>query len=364
MKRHFIKKPVLASTSFWSTDVHDVEGIRDEIQKALDAGTTFEDIDDYLNELYNLEIIDDEQFSELINWAQMQIRDRFQYVESSIDTGVEIKFPGKQSFSTLDEVNKFKETIGDRYRRTYKVEYPDMTYYIVEFDEDESVTAGTSFWSTDVNTEEDIKAEIQKAVAAGIIDEDIDDYLDELYRLGIIDDEQVSKLMNWGHIELDNYCSVTSSTESARVRFEVGSTYSSSGLYGGDITYKVVRRTANTVSLVESHISEDDGRQIYSGLKKYNIVMQDMYDDDYENVIGKQEAVVIWEYSGHEGYLFARDSKVGYDDEEDQEDTYPDEEDIMYDDLADSNYTPSSTRGDYSPSNPWDAPGMSMRDFL
>ena len=27
-------------------------------------------------------------------------------------------------------------------------------------------------------------------------------------------------------------------------------------------------------------------------------------------------------------------------------------------------YMPSSTNGDYSPSNPWDAPGMSIRDFI
>ena len=27
-------------------------------------------------------------------------------------------------------------------------------------------------------------------------------------------------------------------------------------------------------------------------------------------------------------------------------------------------YCPSSTGGDYSPSNPWDAPGMSIRDFI
>ncbi len=27
-------------------------------------------------------------------------------------------------------------------------------------------------------------------------------------------------------------------------------------------------------------------------------------------------------------------------------------------------YIPSSTNGDYSPSNPWDAPGMSIRDFI
>ena len=27
-------------------------------------------------------------------------------------------------------------------------------------------------------------------------------------------------------------------------------------------------------------------------------------------------------------------------------------------------YTPSATNGDYSPSNPWDAPGMSIKDFI
>lgn len=30
----------------------------------------------------------------------------------------------------------------------------------------------------------------------------------------------------------------------------------------------------------------------------------------------------------------------------------------------DEDYTPSSTYGDYSPSNPWDAPGMSIHDFI
>ena len=27
-------------------------------------------------------------------------------------------------------------------------------------------------------------------------------------------------------------------------------------------------------------------------------------------------------------------------------------------------YIPSATNGDYSPSNPWDAPGMSIKDFI
>ena len=30
----------------------------------------------------------------------------------------------------------------------------------------------------------------------------------------------------------------------------------------------------------------------------------------------------------------------------------------------DEDYTPSATAGDYSPSNPWDAPGMSISDFI
>lgn len=30
----------------------------------------------------------------------------------------------------------------------------------------------------------------------------------------------------------------------------------------------------------------------------------------------------------------------------------------------DDEYVPSSTNGDYSPSNPWDAPGMSIHDFI
>lgn len=31
---------------------------------------------------------------------------------------------------------------------------------------------------------------------------------------------------------------------------------------------------------------------------------------------------------------------------------------------SDNNYTPSAENGDYSPSNPWDAPGMKMSDFI
>ena len=82
-------------------------------------------------------------------------------------------------------------------------------------------------------------------------------------------------------------------------------------------------------------------------------MMQDMYDSNYENVIGKQEAVVLWEYGGHQGYLSAKDPNTG--------EGYEYEDDF---DDYDRDYAPSSTRGDYSPSNPWDAPGMSIGDFI
>lgn len=43
----------------------------------------------------------------------------------------------------------------------------------------------------------------------------------------------------------------------------------------------------------------------------------------------------------------------------------PDSENWLEDmDDADEPYTPSSYNGDYSPGNPWDAPGMSIRDFI
>lgn len=39
-----------------------------------------------------------------------------------------------------------------------------------------------------------------------------------------------------------------------------------------------------------------------------------------------------------------------------------DGEDCIY--YEEEYYSPSSTNGDYSPSNPWDAPGMSIHDFI
>ena len=91
-------------------------------------------------------------------------------------------------------------------------------------------------------------------------------------------------------------------------KFEVGSTYRAAMLYGGTVTYKVVDRTATTVTLAESHVSEDDWSKVDDGVKEYPIVMQNLYGESYDNVIGKQESVEIWEYKGHKGYLYASDN--------------------------------------------------------
>ena len=55
--------------------------------------------------------------------------------------------------------------------------------------------------------------------------------------------------------------------------------------------------------------------------------------------------------------ICTQDSRTGYD--EDPEDYEIGDTDEYYDE-----YIPSSSEGDYSPSNPWDALGMSKRDFL
>lgn len=43
---------------------------------------------------------------------------------------------------------------------------------------------------------------------------------------------------------------------------------------------------------------------------------------------------------------------------------YDEEPDYYMDDGEDEYYTPSCTNRDYGPSNPWDAPGMSIHDFI
>lgn len=98
---------------------------------------------------------------------------------------------------------------------------------------------------------------------------------------------------------------VLASIQGSTIRFEVGKKYRAAMLYGGSCTYEVVDRTSDTVTLVESHVSEDDWSTATAEPEVYSIELHDIYDRSYENVIGQSEAVCIWEYHGHNGYLYA-----------------------------------------------------------
>lgn len=110
-----------------------------------------------------------------------------------------------------------------------------------------------------------------------------------------------------------------------------------------------------TCKITEEWINEDTGEEMkYT----YNCkIVQDesgeeyAYDPKYEEELsGPYGQLFKWWASGALNYPY------GYDG--DGEDNFEDG------DSYDDNYIPSATAGDYSPSNPWDAPGMSIRDFI
>jgi hypothetical protein len=70
----------------------------------------------------------------------------------------------------------------------------------------------------------------------------------------------------------------------------------------------------------------------------------------------------IWmhtEAEGKEEYVRAL-KQLGFTEEEIVEEL----SNCDFDEEDDSDYTPSSENGDYSPSDPWNAPGMKMSDFI
>ena len=62
-------------------------------------------------------------------------------------------------------------------------------------------------------------------------------------------------------------------------------------------------------------------------------------------------------------YHEATDAIMEYEEEDRKDGIYSEE---FYSVMNDNHeeYRPSATAGDYSPSSPWNAPGMSVRDFI
>lgn len=77
------------------------------------------------------------------------------------------------------------------------------------------------------------------------------------------------------------------------------------------------------------------------------------YDSMYEEIYKLQEQLAkLSHYNSVEEMLY--DTRY-------QDAAYGKDEYIPFENDC---YIPSSTCGDYSPSNPWDAPGMSIHDFI
>ena len=79
---------------------------------------------------------------------------------------------------------------------------------------------------------------------------------------------------------------------------------------------------------------------------------------EIDHIVENNLNVVLVDCSHYEDYVFVNEYRW-FEVPEDFEDV--EDEDVGNDD---EDYVPSSTNGDYSPSHPWDAPGMSIRDFI
>lgn len=112
-----------------------------------------------------------------------------------------------------------------------------------------------------------------------------------------------------------------------------------------------------TCKVSEEWIAEDSGKEIRK-VYTYKIEADEKgqeycYNPDYEEY--KDEWWGKMYAQGADNYEFDW-KKRGLDDPNDDSD-----DEYDYDEY---DYTPSATHGDYSPSNPWNAPGMSIKDFI
>ena len=123
---------------------------------------------------------------------------------------------------------------------------------------------------------------------------------------------------------------------------------------GHDMTVTWISKDQKKCKITEEWISEDtyrpkkhtdtyDIRVDANGTEYAKNPKYDRYED-----IGVYYSTGAWNYP-YESYVEEDEYNEEYDDLEYEEDDY---------------YTPSATAGDYSPSSPWNSPGMSWRDFL
>jgi len=99
----------------------------------------------------------------------------------------------------------------------------------------------------------------------------------------------------------------SSTADNIIYRFKVGQHLRAPMLYGGSVSYEVVSRTADTVTVRESHISEDTWDTVDDGTSTHDIKYQEVYDfneyvDGDFKFLGLAEVFETWEYHGQKGY--------------------------------------------------------------
>lgn len=134
-------------------------------------------------------------------------------------------------------------------------------------------------------------------------------------------------------------------------KFEVGQKFTREGLFGGSFGCEVIRRAENSITVRETWTAEDSGKLCHHN-EKHNTEMHDIGN-------GIQvERFAAWEYRGGRGYVYCLDDDQMYDliysDSTDFEDPF------CFDDA----FSADEYEKDYGPSNPWDAPGMKISDFI
>lgn len=146
------------------------------------------------------------------------------------------------------------------------------------------------------------------------------------------------------------------------IKFENGYRTTYTGLFGGNYTVEVVDRTADTVTLRSFWIAEDTGEECHSDT---------VYDVEVENIASgiDCERIVVWEYRDYYGYVYAmnEDNRFYVHDHgmlPPDDDAIDDEYVDPYEDAFIRTYGNKPFCNDYSPSAPWNAPGMSVHDFI
>lgn len=179
----------------------DIEWIRVEHYKCIDYiyfhnnGPVYFDVwtDDLDTEFISDTTIDklDEDYEKGLKWVKEQLE--AYKTKNATEEPMTIEINGKKSFDTLEAAMEFKKTLGDAYCRCYKAEYPDCTFYIVEFEELKKKSI-SSMTTSELFTElsEDQKKELFQMVLSDCIYKDVENLLSaEKYAKHQLDEEDI-----------------------------------------------------------------------------------------------------------------------------------------------------------------------------